>query len=986
MQIRKATIHGFGKWIDTTIDFSGGNFLCMYGENESGKSTIQQFITFMLFGLPPKKRSYYRPKTSGKMGGRLTMHDHDIGEFVIERFDEVENGSAICFTIDGKSYDEAWLRERLKGITKATYQSIFSFSATDLLDIRKMREGELDDVLLGIGLTGSSNIHTIEKNLDAKTGELFKPSGKKPQMNQQLASLDQLFASLNEYRKTERTYKDKKNEAFALSDEIRQLQAELENKKEAAYRIGKKQQAMPIIKAYKHEYAQWSAYPEHIPFPENGIERIEKLNEQVLPIKSELAVLQDNAQTYQKKRDAIRKELHQASVYEKASDIINQKQPYLGNQQELKNLQDSIEKLKLQINTELKQLNSSLQSEDLKTIELSFHVEKTWQQMKHNEEQLTVTQNHLEEEQQQLAKKRDYLKGQQNELSRSLLEESEESWLREQISNYRYQEYEDQDTNQLSGKWKKVKKETSGRNKFWLFGSATASLFLVVIAIALGNELFYGLAGLTLAVGIAQWLTGKRYVQNIDALMSSRPPAASTKVNINEKLEADRKIGENEDRKRELSSINDQLRTNDIELLKCKEKQHSLQVRRDRLNEQISHQYEQYPFLRQVDIAYWPDFFHSLKYILNLAHNKAEQEKQIEMLMGESRQFEETLNRFFRDMKWEWPNKSIEDKLSIIDKLLDDYRNGMAMIAQYDNWNDDNASRQRHMKQKMAPYEQEKAGLLRVAGTETEEGFLKQGKRFEEKEKHTEKLSERREQLSQLLQKEECDMMLSGELIDEDKLDAEHELTAADISHLEKEIERNRQQRADIEADLSQMESSESYSETLHRFTIEQEQLKKLAEEWAVYKSAKEMLAEAKRNYRDKYLSDVIEKAARYFHVLTGDVYTDIYPPENSLPFRVQGVDGIHYRVDELSQGTVDQLYVSLRMGISEVMSKKHRLPFIIDDAFVHFDPKRTKRILSLLSDISFSQQIILFTCKQEIRKASANVTLIDPEKSVSIL
>src|SRR5699024_9967007 len=113
--------------------------------------------------------------------------------------------------------------------------------------------------------------------------------------------------------------------------------------------------------------------------------------------------------------------------------------------------------------------------------------------------------------------------------------------------------------------------------------------------------------------------------------------------------------------------------------------------------------------------------------------------------------------------------------------------------------------------------------------------------------------------------------------------------------------------------------------------------------EWAVYKTAKEILAETKRNYRNKYLSDVIERATRYFHVLTGEAYTDIYPPEDSLPFRVQSRDGIRIKVGELSKGTVDQLYVSLRMGISEVMSERLRFPFIIDYAFLHFDSKRIK-------------------------------------------
>src|SRR5690625_602082 len=94
VKIEQATIYGFGKWVDYTIDFTENQFTCVYGENESGKSTLQNFILFMLFGYPPKKRNYYRPKTSGKMGGRLRISDPQVGIYTIERLDEI--GRASC--------------------------------------------------------------------------------------------------------------------------------------------------------------------------------------------------------------------------------------------------------------------------------------------------------------------------------------------------------------------------------------------------------------------------------------------------------------------------------------------------------------------------------------------------------------------------------------------------------------------------------------------------------------------------------------------------------------------------------------------------------------------------------------------------------------------------------------------------------------------------------------------------------------------------
>src|SRR5690625_6678163 len=87
--------------------------------------------------------------------------------------------------------------------------------------------------------------------------------------------------------------------------------------------------------------------------------------------------------------------------------------------------------------------------------------------------------------------------------------------------------------------------------------------------------------------------------------------------------------------------------------------------------------------------------------------------------------------------------------------------------------------------------------------------------------------------------------------------------------------------------------------------------------------------------------------------------------------FQVEASEEIRYNVNELSQGTIDQLYVSLRLAISEAMSKEHRLPFMIDDAFVYFDSIRTKRVMDILAERAGEQQIIIFTCKREVLEAA---------------
>ncbi|MDY0396004.1 AAA family ATPase [Virgibacillus halophilus] len=97
MKIKHAYIYGFGKWVDFSFDFSNGNFQLVYGENESGKSTLHHFLLFMFFGLSPKERAFFHPKTSSRLGGRLVVADETYGEYIIERVEQHKKGRSCLY-------------------------------------------------------------------------------------------------------------------------------------------------------------------------------------------------------------------------------------------------------------------------------------------------------------------------------------------------------------------------------------------------------------------------------------------------------------------------------------------------------------------------------------------------------------------------------------------------------------------------------------------------------------------------------------------------------------------------------------------------------------------------------------------------------------------------------------------------------------------------------------------------------------------------
>jgi len=65
-----------------------------------------------------------------------------------------------------------------------------------------------------------------------------------------------------------------------------------------------------------------------------------------------------------------------------------------------------------------------------------------------------------------------------------------------------------------------------------------------------------------------------------------------------------------------------------------------------------------------------------------------------------------------------------------------------------------------------------------------------------------------------------------------------------------------------------------------------------------------------------------------------------------------------------LSAGTMDQLYLAVRLAICELALKEdQQAPLILDDALIRFDDVRLQYTLDALYEAAQARQILLFTC-----------------------
>ncbi len=121
-------------------------------------------------------------------------------------------------------------------------------------------------------------------------------------------------------------------------------------------------------------------------------------------------------------------------------------------------------------------------------------------------------------------------------------------------------------------------------------------------------------------------------------------------------------------------------------------------------------------------------------------------------------------------------------------------------------------------------------------------------------------------------------------------------------------------------------------------------------------------LEETVRQYQASYRERLERGATAYFEAITGRAGRRVELDEQ-FAVSVVEPDGTRAVPAQLSKGAQDQLYLSLRLAIADLMASDLRLPFIFDDPFLNCDDERLGRIRETLDAIAAGgRQVLLFS------------------------
>jgi DNA repair protein SbcC/Rad50 len=131
----------------------------------------------------------------------------------------------------------------------------------------------------------------------------------------------------------------------------------------------------------------------------------------------------------------------------------------------------------------------------------------------------------------------------------------------------------------------------------------------------------------------------------------------------------------------------------------------------------------------------------------------------------------------------------------------------------------------------------------------------------------------------------------------------------------------------------------------------------------------KEFLERARDEVQRDIAPRLRDAVAERLSAVTDGRYDEVKVDPRSLAVGVRASGGPWRDAAHLSHGTTEQIYLLLRVAMSEqIVTTGEPAPLILDDVTVQSDASRTRALLDLLHELSRERQIVVFSQEEDVR------------------
>ena len=197
--------------------------------------------------------------------------------------------------------------------------------------------------------------------------------------------------------------------------------------------------------------------------------------------------------------------------------------------------------------------------------------------------------------------------------------------------------------------------------------------------------------------------------------------------------------------------------------------------------------------------------------------------------------------------------------------------------------------------------------------------------------------------------------------------DDEHATLVAEFREARARAEELMLREQGLSAELDRLGAARTVGDVEGELRAVEEELTALRRERDRLALAASIVRRAEREVRERYAPAWLQTASRYLEAITHGRYAGIAIVETPAGEPVLEVtrvgEAMPLRVGPpLSRGTLEQIYVAVRLALVDAIDAEARLPLFLDELFAHWDAHRLDALVRVLGEVE-GRQVVVSTC-----------------------
>ena len=1046
MRIRDIRIDGFGRFVGQEFGPFERPVTIFHGPNEAGKSTLLEFVRRVLFGFPRRnaKVNSYPAIAGGNYGGLVTLEGTDGRIYNVRRTSGRSFSGEVSVTSQlGDPLPESELTTLLGHHSQDVFEQVFAFTLDELYSDDLLSDASVNSQIYSAGM-GVASLQDVMASLDRSRNSIFRSGGSTQEIYSAANRLDDIDSTLREVADNAAKYGElterlqrTESELEALNDQRRTLQT-LHGRQT---RLQSAWDSWNDMVSAEHEL---SALPVIEDFPADGLNRLEALEERVRLARREFESASNDVRGARLKADV---SVPHAAILKHSSDIRrlqNGRTAFDDFVSDLPEREAELEGHKKNLTDTLRQLGPEWDEASLEEFDLSIVVRQEiaehGDRIRNASAELSSRRSTLTQDKATLEEALDAEDTAQRELEAAEEPQLDDSQIRHRRTLIRAARLQLDEISRLRQNVLNLQNQLEGlENAVPIGGGTGPNTFVAMLSFVAGIALLIGgavLGGTALIIGIGSGialgglgmylfinrrqsvaapvespLAGpiqesiRRAEAEIQLLQSKltqdTAPLGLDAIDASSLLAAEESLDEEEARLRARTHLSGLLVTARDLAKQRKERVEQSASSVEDADHQVDatqSKWQQWLEARGLLNTFTPETAEVLQGQVELGHNRLgevrswqQRVKGIQRRIDEYVESAEPLATAF-DVTFDANDyrtvAAAADRLvELLEEVQESDRNRTDAEAELDLAEGQLEERRSNLVES----EEELAQLLRLGGTDDPEEFRVRAGHFQRRSDLEVSARNALDRLQRISGPGEALDTLKTELAGTDPQSIANALSERDeeLAHLDSRRENLSTERGFIRSELEGLISEEESSRLRMERNTLLEQISVHARDWARFTLARELLEEARRKFERERQPGVVRHAQEFFADITEGRYQQVYAPLGEQTITVTDADGATKQPSELSRGTREQLFLSLRFGlIRELGQRTEPLPVIVDEVLVNFDPERALRAAVSFAKLSQTNQVLVFTCHPtvvELFRAATSEAGIEAPDEVSI-